>query len=242
LLLDHTVGPDPADPGSSARPRRHFGDQLGEGVRGLRVGFVRHFHEVDTDADPEVGAALEEAARILVRDGAEVRTVALPRLQEFAGVNRVILHSEAWSVHADWLRSHPDGYGRLGRRSLMTGAFFSAGDYVQAQRRRFELIRAVEAALREVDILMTANSMDPACRIDDEAIYARNAGRQARTPFTVTGHPALAMMSGLSSTGLPLSVQFARRYHDEATLLRLAAAYERATSWHSLHPPAFAGS
>ncbi len=66
---------------------------------------------------------------------------------------------------------------------------------------------------------------------------ARTYSRQARTPFNVTGHPAVAMMGGLSRDGLPLSVQFAGRYFDEATVLRTAAAYERATGWHKRRPP-----
>ncbi len=45
------------------------------------------------------------------------------------------------------------------------------------------------------------------------------------------------MMSGLSSGGLPVSVQFAGRYFDDATVLRVAAAYERATGWHKKKPP-----
>jgi aspartyl-tRNA(Asn)/glutamyl-tRNA(Gln) amidotransferase subunit A len=44
-------------------------------------------------------------------------------------------------------------------------------------------------------------------------------------------------MSGLSRSGLPLSVQFAGRYFDDATVLRVAAAYERATGWHKKKPP-----
>ena len=53
----------------------------------------------------------------------------------------------------------------------------------------------------------------------------------------MTGHPALAMMSGLARNGLPVSVQFVGRYFDEATLLRIAAAYEQATAWHKHKPP-----
>jgi aspartyl-tRNA(Asn)/glutamyl-tRNA(Gln) amidotransferase subunit A len=45
------------------------------------------------------------------------------------------------------------------------------------------------------------------------------------------------MMSGLSDTGLPLSVQFVGRYFEDATVLRVAAAYERATEWHQRRPP-----
>ena len=74
-------------------------------------------------------------------------------------------------------------------------------------------------------------------KIEDEAETLRTYPRQARTPFNVTGHPALAMMSGLASTGLPVSVQFVGRYFDDATVLRVAAAYERATQWHKRRPP-----
>ena len=99
------------------------------------------------------------------------------------------------------------------------------------------MIAAVEDQLREVDVLLCASSMDPPSRMDDAAETARTYPRQARTPFNVTGHPALAMMSGLASTGLPVSVQFVGRYFDDATVLRVASAYEKATRWHAKKPP-----
>ncbi len=237
MLLDAMAGYDPADPGSTANCARNFGGLLDRGVRDLRVGFVRHFHETDMPAHPEVTAALEDAARVLQSEGAEVRTITLPSLNEFAGVNRVILCSEAWSIHARWLRTRPGDYGQLARRRLMPGAFMAAGDYIGAQRRRLQVIAAVEDALRDVDVLLCGSSMDPASRIDDAAETQRTYPRQARTPFNVTGHPALAMMAGLASNGLPVSVQFVGRYFDDATVLRVAAAYERATLWHKRKPP-----
>ncbi len=237
LLLDAIAGHDPADPGSAPTQARHFGRMLTRGVRDLRIGFVRHFHETDLPAHPEVTAALEDAARLLQAEGAEVRTITLPTLTEFAGINRVILCSEAWSIHAPWLRSRPGDYGQLSRRRLMPGAFMTAGDYVGAQRRRAQVIAAVEDALRDVDVLMCASSMDPASRIEDAEETARTYPRQARTPFNVTGHPALAMMAGLSRDGLPVSVQFVGRYFDDATVLRVAAAYEAGSGWHKRKPP-----
>jgi aspartyl-tRNA(Asn)/glutamyl-tRNA(Gln) amidotransferase subunit A len=236
LMLDAIAGHDPADPGSQPTNARYFTRELDRGVRDLRIGFIRHFHENDMPAHPEMTAALEQAARLLQAEGAEVGTVTLPSLSEFAAVNRVILGSEAWSVHAPWLRTRPGDYGQLGRRRLMPGAFIGAGDYVGAQRRRAQMIAAVEALFRDVDILLCASSMDPASRIDDAAETARTYPRQARTPFNVTGHPAIAMMAGLSREGLPLSVQFVGRYFQEATLLRVAAAFERATGCHKRHP------
>ena len=237
LLLEALAGHDPGDPGSAQTNARHFGKTLDRGVAGLRVGFVRHFHETDMPAHPDVTAALEDVERILEVEGALVETVTLPKLSEFAGINRVILCSEAWSVHARWLRERPGDYGALARRRLLPGAFMTAGDYVGAQRRRAELIAVVNDKLRDFDVLMCASSMDPASEIDDAAETARTYPRQARAPFNVTGHPALAMMSGLSSNGLPVSVQFVGCYFEDATVLRVAAAYEKAAGWYKKRPP-----
>ena len=237
LMLDCIAGHDPLDPGSAAVPRGPYAAALERGARGLRVGFVRHFHETDMPADPEVTAALEHVMRTLQMAGADVRDIHLPTLGEFAAVNRVILQSEAWSIHAPWLRERPGDYGRLARRRLLPGAFLGAGDYVLANRRRAEMIASVNAVLADVDVLLCASSMDPACRIDNSTDVERTYPRQARTPFNVTGHPALAMMSGLSSGGLPLSVQFVGRYFDEAMLFRVARAWEQASGVDRKHPP-----
>ena len=99
------------------------------------------------------------------------------------------------------------------------------------------LIELLEDRLRDYDVLLCASSMDPSSRMDDADETARTYPRQARTPFNVTGHPALAMMAGLSHGGLPVSVQFVGRYFDDATVLRVAAAYERAVGWHQKRPP-----
>ena len=237
LMLEAIAGHDPRDPGSAAASQGHYAAALDRGLRGLRVGFVRHFHEIDTPAHPEVTAALEHVARSLQVEGAEVRTITLPTLGEFGAVNRVILQSEAWSIHGPWLGERPGDYGKLGRQRLMAGAFMSAGDYMLASRRRLQMIAEVEAAFREVDVLLCASSMDPACRIEDTAEVERTYPRQARTPFNVTGHPALAMMAGLSLGGMPLSVQFVGRYFDEATVFQVARAWERVAGTDKKHPP-----
>jgi aspartyl-tRNA(Asn)/glutamyl-tRNA(Gln) amidotransferase subunit A len=237
LMLGALVGHDPLDPASvQLRESCDYMKTLEHGVRGLRIGFVRHFHEADMPANPEVAAGLEQVVLTLRSEGAEVIDVSLPALQDFAAVNRVILQSEAWSIHSEWLRNRPGDYGRLTRCRLMSGAFIGAGDYVLASRQRSQMIGEVEAALRELDILLCASSMDPACRIDAPEEIERTYMRQARTPFNVTGHPALAMPTGLSRDGLPLSVQFVGRYFGEASLFRVARAWERAACTDALHP------
>jgi aspartyl-tRNA(Asn)/glutamyl-tRNA(Gln) amidotransferase subunit A len=209
---------------------------LERGVRGLRIGFIRRFHETDMPADPEVKAALIRSPAPC-KLGAEIRDVRLPSLEEFAAVNRVILQSETWAVHGPWLRERPGDFGQLARRRLMAGAFISAGDYVQASRRRLQMIAAVEDALREADVLLCASAMEPPCRIDKADEVERSYPRQARTPFNVTGHPALAMMAGISAGGLPLSVQFVGRYFAEARLFQVAREWERAARSDEKHPP-----
>ena len=236
VMLGVLAAHDPLDPGSVPAPQSGYIKPLEQGVRGLRVGFVRHFHETDLPANPEVAAGLERVAQTFRSEGAEVIDVKLPPLEDFGAVNRAILQSEAWSIHADWLRERPGDYGRLARRRLMSGAFIGAGDYVLASRRRLQMIADVEAALREVDILLCASAMDPPCSIDDPEAIERTYMRQARTPFNVTGHPALAMAAGLSRDGLPVAVQFVGRYFDEATVLRVARAWERAGGTDTLHP------
>ncbi len=223
LLLDALVG--------STR-RQNYGAELDRGVSGLRIGFVRRWHEKDMVADPEVMRALNEVERVLRNDGAHVRDVELPSVQELAAVQRIILLAETFAVHARWLRERPQDYSLPCRRKVMPGAFLSAGDYVRAQQLRRRMIEAVDDAFHDCDVLLTASGMDPPFRIDDGAGLARTYPRQGRSPFNLTGHPAIAMMSGLSKvSGLPLSVQFVGRAYDEVTLLRVAAGYERATQW-----------
>ncbi|GGC41776.1 amidase [Siccirubricoccus deserti] len=237
ILLNAIAGHDPLDPGSARHAAEDYTRALNQGLRGLRIGFVRHFHETDTPATPEVAAALEAAAALLAAEGATLSTVVLPPLGEFAAVNRAIMLPEAGAVHEAWLRDRPGDYAAVTRRRLMPGMFITGTDYVQAQRRRTQLIAAVEAAFSGVDLLLCASSMDPACRIDDEAEVERTYPRQARTPFNVTGHPALSVMCGISkAAGLPIGMQLVGRSFSEALIYRAAAGYERAAPWAELAP------
>jgi aspartyl-tRNA(Asn)/glutamyl-tRNA(Gln) amidotransferase subunit A len=100
------------------------------------------------------------------------------------------------------------------------------------------MIEAVDDVFRDVDVLLTVNGHDPACRIDDAIGLAKTYPRQGRSPFNLTGHPALAMMSGLSkANNLPLSLQLVGPTYGERVLLRVASAYERVTNWRSQWAP-----
>lgn len=227
LLLDVLVGREP----SAAAVKD---------IAGLRIGFVRRFHERDLTAGTDTAAALETAADVLSGLGAVVTEVDLPPLQDFTIVSRTILTAEAWSIHGDWIRSHPERYGKLSRRRLMVGAFITAETYLWAKAMAARLRQAVDEAFAHVDVLLTASSMNAACRMDDEQEIVANYLQHARAPFNVTGHPALAMMCGLSQQGLPIALQFVGPHRCDDVVLRAAAAYETATNWTALRPPAFA--
>ena len=236
LMLQAIAGSDQRDPASARAAVPDFSSNIEAGVRGLRVGYLRHFHEVDTPAHPEMAAALDEAVGILRKEGAEVKDVSFFPLSELAAANRIILLSEAYSIHRKWLSERPGDYAKATRDRILPGAFMGAADYVDALRRRAIYREQFKRLLTEVDVVICASSMDPACRIDDEAEVSRTYGRQARTPFNILGVPALAVPTGFSKEGLPLSMQVVGRAFDEATVYRAARAYERVTNWTTQRP------
>ncbi|WP_454690722.1 amidase [Achromobacter aloeverae] len=237
LAMNVLAAHDPADPGSAPAPARDHLSEMDAGLAGLRFGIVRHFHEHDARASDEVINAIDRCGETLARAGARVTDVRLPPLGHFTMAQRVIFHSESWAVHAQWLRTRPADYSYIARRKLMVGAFLGAGDYVQAERWRKQLIEATDQALQDVDVLVVANSFESASALGNEAEFTRTYSRHARSPFNLTGHPALALMCGLSANGLPLSVQFVGRSGADPVLLRAGAGFERHSDWSRSHPP-----
>ena len=237
LLLQVIAGHDPSDPGSSDEPVPDYGAMLGEGVRGVRIGVIRHFYTRDVVGDPDQVEALDAAVSLLAEAGAEISEINLPPLQDFSACGQIILAAEAYAVHEQWLKERPGDYGSRARERLLAGAALRAVDYLRAVRWRLQLRDRVAEAFAGIDIAITASSMDPACRIDDDEALATNYWRQARMPFNVTGQPALVIPAGFSqSRGLPLSLQLVGHPFAEATLYRVAQFYENATGWTKRHP------
>jgi len=238
ILLQIIAGHDPDDPGSADEPVDDYLTQIDAGARGLRIGFVRHFYTEDYEADPEQVAAIEAALGIWHEAGAVLEQIRLPPLQVWNAPTRIIIAAEAYAVHERWLRERPEDYGAKGRERILEGALLRAADYIQAQRQRSHLTRLVADAMGDVDALVTVSSCDPAPRIDDDAELARRHVRQARMPFNLTGYPALVIPAGFTRADkLPLSLQIVGHPFEEATVYRVAQAYEQATGWVNQHPP-----
>ena len=236
LLLQAMAGHDPADPSSANRPAPDLLSDLGAGVRGVRIGVVRHFFEDDAPASSAVRGAVLGAAEVLRGLGAEVREVRLPSLLDFNAVGWLILMAEAYAIHEPWLRTRFRDYGEFLRGRLAVAATLSSADYIQAQRRRRAMCAEVAAAMRDCDILLTAPQPAEARPIEQMTKWASFEGPNLTIPFNLTGQPAMTVCGGFGEGGLPVGIQFAGRPFEDATVLRAAHAFERATEWRAHRP------
>jgi aspartyl-tRNA(Asn)/glutamyl-tRNA(Gln) amidotransferase subunit A len=236
ILLQAIARHDPADPASADRPPPDLLSGLRGGAKGLRVGVVRHFHEEDVAASPATLAGIGRAAEALRGLGAEVREVRLPPLFDFNACGWVILMTEAFAVHAPWLRTRFHDYGEILRERLAMAALVSGADYVEAQRRRRVLCAAVATAMQDCDLLLTAAQPGEAARIDAAGKWASLEKPGFTMPFNVTGQPAITVPSGLGEGGLPVAVQLAARPFEDALLLRAAHALEEALDTRKTRP------
>ncbi len=237
LLLQVLAGHDPEDPGSADVEVPDYAADLDRGVKGLKLGLIRHFYTEDMQAHPEQAQAIESAAEILRGLGAEVREIRLAPLQDYSTCVRIIIRCEAFAIHRRWLAERPGDYGDLARQRILDGAAVSAADYIDALRLRARLTKRTLEAMAGLDAALTVSSMDPTFPIDDAEACLRAYPRQARQPFNATGQPAIAVPAGFTKDGLPLSLQLVGHPFQEAMVYRIAQAYERATGWTERHPP-----
>ncbi|RAI42989.1 amidase [Rhodoplanes roseus] len=233
VLLEAIVAADPDDPAAVPHPAPDFRSRISQGVKGLRLGVIEAFTAA---ANAEIRDGFEAACRQLEALGAELVPLRLSPLDTYAGCGRLILQAEGFAVHEPWLRSRIADYGMRGRTRLLPGAFLSAADYIRAQQMRTLLAREFAAAMAGVDAALCVSSLELPCAIADEAEVDRTYDRQARTPFNVTGTPAVSVPMGFSQSGLPMGLQVLGKAFDEATMLRVAHAYETATGFHRRRP------
>lgn len=235
-VLNVLAGHDGFDPGSVARPGVDYTALLGKGLKGLRIGWLKHFYHDDIKADPQMGAAVDDAVKVMRDLGAQVTEVKTVPLSQFQACNRIIMGSESYAIHQKWLRERPQDYGDITRQRFLYGAMYSAGDYINALRMRSKFTAEFHALFNDVDVIVTASAHDPAVRIDDTEACEFIYSRQARAPFNVTGSPAIAIPAGFSREGLPLGIQIVGAPYNEATVYRVGAAYEAETAWTAQHP------
>ncbi len=235
-VLNVLAGHDGLDPGSAARPGADYTALTRRDLKGIRIGWLKHFYNDDIKAEPQMAAAIDAAVQRMQELGAQVREVSTVPLSQFQACNRIIMGSESYAIHQKWLRERPQDYGDITRQRLLYGAMYSASDYINALRLRVQYAARFHALFNDVDVVVTASAHDPACRIDDPEACEYIYSRQARAPFNVTGSPAMSVPAGFSREGLPLGIQIVGAPWNEATVYRVGAAYEAASPWAAKHP------
>jgi aspartyl-tRNA(Asn)/glutamyl-tRNA(Gln) amidotransferase subunit A len=236
IMLQALVGHDPKDPASADREIPDYRAALTGDIRGLRIGILRHLYEEDLTVAPELHATLDEAYAVFRSLGATLEEVRIRPAADYYAVKITIAESEQYAIHEEELRSRPDAFGAdfLGR--ALPAILYSSSDYVQAQRERRVMLAEMAPVYANYDVLLAPTASGPAPRLDAWRTIRFWQHASLTTPFNVTGGPALAQCMGFTPAGLPLSLQVVGRPFDEATVLRAAHAYEKATAWRKQRP------
>jgi aspartyl-tRNA(Asn)/glutamyl-tRNA(Gln) amidotransferase subunit A len=256
LALEVIAGHDPRDSTSAMQPVPSFTDALTGDVRGLRVGVPRHL--LTDGVDPDVRAAFDAALEVVRELGAEIHEVALPHTAHAIAVYYLIATAEASanlarydgvryghradtpaSLAALYERSRSEGFGPEVKRRILLGTYVLSAGYYDAYYRKAQQVRTLVArdyttAFAQVDVIALPTSPVPAFplgeRVNDPLqMYLADV-------FTVganlAGIPGISVPCGLTSDRLPVGLQFLARPWEEATMLRMADAYETSVAHH----------
>jgi len=250
ILFDAIAKYDPRDPnsvsGPPTSPNRYTSTLIGgaEGrgplsLQGLKLG-VPQDSFVDP-LDPEVRAAWKAALHVFEEGGAIIQDVKLPR--PTMDLYRSIQKPEASLAHIQkgWFPQKSELYSDLVRTRLDEGQHISAADYIQALHDRRILSSSFRGIMQQVDAFILPTLPVPAIPLEQtgQPISVGGVTEESATaflrlnmPFNLSGLPAVSFPCGFSSTGLPIGLQVAGKPFEEATVLRIAHAYQQMTDWH----------
>jgi aspartyl-tRNA(Asn)/glutamyl-tRNA(Gln) amidotransferase subunit A len=258
--LDVVSGRDECDSTSLAEPPTKTAAALTGDVAGMTIGLPREYLGAE-GCDPEIARAVEDGARELEKAGAVLRPVSLPHTPHAVATYYLICTAEASSNLARfdgvrygrrapgaasltdlYERSRSEGFGREVKRRILLGTYVLSAGYYDAYYRKAQQVRALlrrdfAEAFASCDALLTPTAPETAFAIgerteDPMKMYLSDI-------FTVSlnlaGVPGVSVPCGLAK-GLPIGMQLIGRPRAEATLLRIADAYERRTGHHLRRP------
>jgi aspartyl-tRNA(Asn)/glutamyl-tRNA(Gln) amidotransferase subunit A len=241
LLLGLMAGADPADPTAIAGPLPDYMSATEEPIKGLTIGVPTAFY-VD-DLDPEVARILDETVAVLKREGAKIVQVELPDQRQLTAACQFVLAVEAAAFHKRWMIERPGDYGAQVLMRLQNGLAIPGVSYLEVMRWRGPALAAHLAAVDGVDAVLapvapvaapTIAESDVGNSPDAEAVIQRLT--RFTRPINYLGLPSLSIPTGFTDRGLPVGMQLIGRSFDEAMLLRIGAAFQRATDFHDRVP------
>jgi aspartyl-tRNA(Asn)/glutamyl-tRNA(Gln) amidotransferase subunit A len=237
LLLGLMAGADPEDPTAITGPAPDYMAATKGSINGLKLGVPTAFYVDDLDA--EVARILDETIAVLKGEGAKIVQVELPDQRQLTAACQFVLASEAAAFHKRWMIERPGDYGPQVLMRLQNGLAISAVSYLEAMRWRGPALSAYLAATTGVDAVIAPVAPMPAPTIaesdvgnspDAEAVIQRLT--RFTRPVNYLGLPSLAIPAGFTAKSLPVAMQLIGRSFDEATILKLGAAFQRATDFH----------
>lgn len=209
------------------------------GIEGLRVGVVQQLFEL---ASPGVAAAAEAAVAELGRLGARVDRAEVPLLSDAGTIQQLLMLPEAASVHLPWLRTRLGEYGADVRARLLAGLLLPGTAYPTGLRLRRRYLAGLAQVFERFDVLAAPAMPVVAPRIGDENVTLRGETLPYRlalipfnSPWSLGGLPTASVPCG-SVDGLPTGLALAGRPGGDATVLRVAHAYQHVTDWHARRP------
>ena len=254
IVLRTIAGRDPMDSTSADVPVPNYVAELEKPIRGLKIGVAKEYFGEGLDS--EVRNAVETAIEKLRSLGCEIVPVSLPHteyaiptyyivataeassnLARFDGVRYGYRARNARALSDMYRRSRDEGFGAEVKRRIMLGTYaLSAGYYdayyLKAQKVRTLLTRDFDEAFKKVDAIVTPTCPTAAFKLGEKvndplAMYLADI-------YTVTadlaGIPGISIPCGETHEKLPIGLQILGRHFDEATILRVAHAYEQATA------------
>jgi len=241
LLLGLMAGPDPEDATASHAPVADYRAATKASIKGLKIGVPSNFY-VD-DLDTEVARILDQTIATLKREGAEIVQVELPDQRQLSAACQLLLAVEAAAFHKRWLIERPQDYGPQVLMRLQNGLAIPGVTYLETMRWRGPALAAHVAATSKVDAVIAPVAPMPAPTIAESDV-GNSPGAEAviqrltrfTRPINYLGLPSLAIPCGFTKAGLPVGMQLIGRSFDEATLLTIGAAFQRATDHHQKVP------
>src|SRR5215471_2831631 len=234
LLLNSLAGYDKLDIASVDHPREDYLAAMKQPIAGLRLGIPRapFFDLMDAD----VAKPVEDAIRVLAKMTKGIKDVTLPSTRE------ITLAGETNAYHEEFFTRTPGRYQIPTRRNLQNNANAKAADYVRSRWKLELLRRTIDDSFTDVDLVVLPTRRRIPRKIDAAIKRERtdkplNPELENTGQFNAYGVPAMSVPCGFSAGGLPVGLMIAGPRFSEARVLALAAAYERATEWHSHKPP-----